>query len=87
MAKTQTKQKKKKQESRGNPNSTWLQMRTGLIIITVVSIGVGIFMGRAVYQIDHNIQEGILWGLGFGGAIWAIFIIALLFNRFVRGNR
>jgi len=87
MAKTQTKQKKKKQESRGNLNSTWLQMRTGLIIITVVSIGIGIFMGRAVYQIDHNIQEGILWGLGFGGAIWAIFIIALLFNRIVRGNR
>ena len=87
MAKQQTKTKKKDSKSKTNSNGPWLQMRTGLIIICIISIAIGVFMGWTIYQIDQNLQEGILWGLGFGGAIWGIFVIALLFNRFVRGNQ
>lgn len=86
MAKTQPKQKKKRPKAKSNPNA-WIEMRTGLIIICIISIAIGGFMGWSVYQIDHNLAEGILWGLGFGGAIWGIFFIALFFNRVVRGNR
>ena len=86
MAKKQPVQSKKKPKAKSNPNA-WIQMRTGLIIICIISIAIGLFMGWTVYQIDNNLSEGILWGLGFGGAIWVIFFIALYFNRVVRGNR
>lgn len=86
MAKIQPIQSKKNPKTKSNPNA-WIQMRTGLIIICIISIAIGLFMGWTVYQIDNNFSEGILWGLGFGGAIWVIFFIALYFNRFVRGNR
>jgi hypothetical protein len=87
MTKKGSKQNKKNSKSKVNPESPWLKMRTGLLIVSIVSIGIGAFMGWAVYQIDKNIMEGLLWGLGFGGAIWGIFFIAFYFNRAVRGKR
>ena len=85
MAKGTKKQTKKTNKSKPDPYSPWIQMRTGLIVITIVSIGMAVFMGLPAYQAMG--LEGILWGLGFGVAIWVIFFGALLFNRFFRGNR
>jgi hypothetical protein len=31
-----------------------------------------------------GIWEGILWGLLFGGSLWVIFLIAILFHRLMR---
>jgi hypothetical protein len=44
-----------------------------------------IFMGWPAYQAMGI--EGILWGLGFGAAIWVIFFGAMYLNRLFRGNR
>lgn len=82
MAKKSKKQTKK---SNMDPNSPWIQMRTGLIIITIVSIGMALFMGIPAYQAMG--LEGILWGLGFGAAVWVIFFGAVFLNRLLRGNR
>jgi hypothetical protein len=85
MAKKQAKQNKKKTKTQGDPTAPWIKMRTGLIIITIVSIGMAIFMGWPAYQAMGF--EGILWGLGFGAAIWVIFFGAIYLNRFFRGDR
>ena len=85
MAKGSKKQTKKNTKSKSDPYSPWIQMKTGLIVITIVSIGMAVFMGIPAYQTMG--LEGILWGLGFGAAIWVIFFGALYFNRLFRGNR
>lgn len=85
MAKGSKNQISKSKKSKDDPYSPWIQMRTGLIVITIVSIGMAIFMGWPAYQALG--VEGILWGLGFGVAIWIIFFGALYFNRLFRGNR
>lgn len=85
MANDSKNQTKKPNKSKVDPNSPWIKMKTGLIVITIVSIGMAIFMGWPAYQAMG--AEGILWGLGFGAAIWVIFFGALYFNRLFRGNR
>jgi hypothetical protein len=85
MAKASKNQKKKSNKSKVDPHSPWIKMRTGLIVISIVSIGMAIFMGWPAYQAMGI--EGILWGLGFGAAIWVIFFGAMYLNRLFRGNR
>jgi hypothetical protein len=85
MAKKQAKKNKKNQKVKSNTNAPWIQMRTGLIIMTIVSIGMAIIMGWPAYQALG--LEGILWGIGFGVAIWVIFFGAIYLNRLLRGNR
>ncbi len=64
----------------------WISMRTGLIVLAIVSIGMSILTAYQAIPVK-GVWEGILWGLFFGGAIWLIFLGYLLFNRLVRGRR
>ena len=87
MAKNLKNQMKKSNKSKVDPHSPWIKMRTGLVVITIVSIGMAVFMGWPVYQATDSLAEGLLWGFGFGIAIWAIFFGAVYLNRLFRGNR
>jgi hypothetical protein len=61
----------------------WISMRTGLIVMALVSIGLGAW---TAYQISYtrSIVESILWGLLFAGSIWLVFFGFMWFNRFLR---
>lgn len=67
-------------------NEPWLSMRTALIIMGVVSAGLAIFVAWTAIQ-TQGVLMGIVWGLIFGAANWAVFLIAFLFFRWSRGGR
>jgi hypothetical protein len=86
LSRRQRKKEQKKQDQETDPTSPWLAMRTGLTIVTILSIGMAIFVAWTVIPATSTV-EGILWGLGFGAGIWFVFVLAFAFNRFVRGKR
>ena len=72
--------------SQKEAEGAWIPMRMGLTIITVISIGMGILTAYSSIAVKGPV-EGTLWGVAFGAGVWVVFMIALLFNRFVRGKR
>jgi len=58
-------------------------MRSGLIIITITSIGMAVLTAWEVIPVK-GWGEGILWGLLFGVLIWIIFFGMIFFNRLIR---
>ncbi len=64
-------------------NGPWLEQKTGLIIIALLSLAFGIFM---IWQLipSEGWGNAILWGLGSAAAIWAVFLLAFGFNKLVR---
>jgi hypothetical protein len=82
------KQQKREAEKRQMEllSKPWISMRTGIIVLAVVSIGMTILTAYQAIPV-RGVLEGILWGLFFGGATWLVFLGYLLFNRFVRGKR
>lgn len=86
--------KKKQTPKKGNTKNTknqqstepWISMRTGLIVVSVMSIGMMAMTGY--YTISAlGWKEGLVWTLGFGAAIWVVFFGFLYFNRFVRNRK
>lgn len=66
-----------------NLSDPWISMRSGLIVMGVISIGLAIW---TAYQAsaDRPLTESILWGVVFGGSLWLVFFGFILFNRFIR---
>jgi phosphoglycerol transferase MdoB-like AlkP superfamily enzyme len=64
-------------------NKPWLSMSSGLLVISLVSLGLAILTAWQAIPIKGWFQ-GILWGVIFGGSIWVIFIGALFLNRLMR---
>jgi hypothetical protein len=83
MAKKSKKKKEEDSKSAKQFNEPWISMRIGLIVITIVSIGMAVLTAWNAVQ-TQGWLEGILWGLGFGAAVWGAFFFMLGFNRFVR---
>lgn len=63
----------------------WIQLRTGLILIGVLSLVFGTF---TAYQVWSAVgwREALLWGLGGAGAVWLAFGVSLLINVITRGT-
>jgi hypothetical protein len=84
----QTNKSSEKQKEKGTsqplqPAGAWISMRTGLILITIVSVGMAVL--TAVQSVPaKGLAEGIMWGLIFGGSIWIIFLVFLLYGRLFR---
>jgi hypothetical protein len=57
-----------------------MSMRTGLIVITITSIGMAVLTTIQAWDTRPPL-EAIFWGIVFGGLIWAIFFGMLFFNR------
>jgi hypothetical protein len=64
-------------------NQPWIPMRVGVIIIAIASVGMAVLTASQVIP-SRGWIEGILWGLLFGGFIWAIFFGNILVNKFLR---
>ena len=62
----------------------WIAMRTGVIIIAIISIVFAVLTGYQAYQSEKDLLDSILLGLAFGGGIWVIFFGNILINRFLR---
>lgn len=87
MAKKSTQNSKPKRQVSGKKLSDpWLGMRTGMLIMGVVSLGMA---GLTAYTAAPAIgwPEAIFWGLVFGLGVWLVFGIFYYFNLFVRGKR
>jgi hypothetical protein len=71
------------EELRKRLSQPWISMRRGLIIMTITSIAMA---GLTAWQVipSKGWLEGILWGLLFGGMIWAIFFGNILINKILR---
>ncbi|MBN1149019.1 MAG: hypothetical protein JXA78_17305 [Anaerolineales bacterium] len=81
-----TPKKEKKVQAQQNLSDPWISMRTGLILVTVISIGMAILTAwTTIPAIGWG--EGLLWAVGFGVAVWLVFIGFFLFNRLVRRKR
>jgi len=65
------------------PTEPWISMRNGIVIITITSIGMAVLTAIQVIPVKGWV-EGILWGLLFGGLIWAIFFGLIIVNRFLK---
>jgi hypothetical protein len=80
---TQDNQPTSAKQKRDTSSQPWLSMRSGIIVMGVVSLGMAALTAyNAIPSV--GIWEGILWGLFFGGSLWLIFLIAFLFHRFMR---
>lgn len=83
--------KRKKKRKRSNKNQwapgtePWLGKKTGLIIIGLVSLALATFI---IWTMSPALGLGmaIIWGLGFGIAMWGVFALALGFNKWIRGR-
>jgi len=65
------------------PNNPWISMRSGLIIITITSLGMAVLTAMQVVPVKGWL-EGVLWGLAYGGMIWIIFFGMIFVNRFLK---
>ena len=61
----------------------WISMRSGLIIISITSIGMAVLTGIQVVP-ALGWGEGLLWSALFGALIWIIFFAMNFVNRFLR---
>ena len=85
MAKDKNKTSKKtKEEKEEFPiNKPWVSMRGGMIIMAIVSVALAVLIASQVIPANGWL-EGILWGLLFGGMIWAIFFGNLWITKKLR---
>lgn len=58
-------------------------MRTGLILVTIASVAMAVLTAWQVIPVKGT-WSGILYGLLFGGMIWAIFFGNIALNRYLR---
>lgn len=80
--------KRKKSRRRSTPptrksGGPWLSTSAGLRGMLVLSL---VLAGFIVWQLypSEGLLRSLLWGLGFGIAIWAVFYLSFAFNTWVR---
>ncbi len=86
------KQPRKKKEEKTpkkevpNINDPWIGQRVGLRFMALLSLVLAIYMAWQLWPSEGPLGS-ILWGLGFGAAIWGVFGLSLAFNKYVRRRR
>jgi hypothetical protein len=74
---------KKQKEEQSLPAQPWVSMRGAMIIMAITSMALAILIAWQVIPANGWL-EGILWGLLFGGMIWAIFFGNLWVSKKLR---
>ncbi len=67
----------------GTGLTPWISFRTGVIIITVCSVGMAVLTAIQYVPVVGWL-EGIGYALLYGAVIWAIFFLSQLFYRWLR---
>lgn len=66
----------------------WISMRSGMIAMGVVSIGITLWTIYQAYAQEGKLTgETLLLGVFFGLSTWLVFFGFILFNRFLRRGR
>ena len=78
-----TKAKNQLKSLAGMEAKPWISMRSGIIIISIVSIGMAVLTAIQAIAVKGWV-EGILWGVVFGALIWALFFGMIFINRLLR---
>jgi hypothetical protein len=73
----------KKSSKQNQSEDAWIPMRTGMIVITLVSVAIGAWTAWNALPAE-GLAKSIFWGFVFGGSIWLIFFGAYFLNRWVR---
>jgi hypothetical protein len=81
--KSSGKEKEQSTKLSSQPTGAWIQMKTGLILISILSIGMAVLTAWQSIPVKGWF-EGILWGVIFGGSIWIIFLGFLFYGRLFR---
>jgi len=84
--KSKAQQEQEAREFQAELSKSWLSMRTGIIIMAIVSIAFAGFVAWN-YVESAGLFKAILIGLMFAGILWAIFIGNYYFNRFLRRKK
>jgi hypothetical protein len=63
-------------------NRSWISMRGGVRIITVISVALGLYTSYSLRA--GGLGESLLWGLIIGGSIWLVFFLVLSLNRVIK---
>lgn len=69
-------------EKKPQLSDPWISMRTGLILIAIVSIAMVVLV-ILTGNPEMPILERALYGLGFGASIWVVAVVFFVFNRFI----
>lgn len=80
---TQAKQPAPNKEKAKPSDQGWIPIRTAMIVIGVVSLAMTVLTGSTTIP-ALGLWEGLLWALIAGGSLWLVFLIGLLFHRFMR---
>ncbi len=64
----------------------WIGRRTGLWIISALSLALGLFMGAQVMPVG-GLQAAVLWSLGAALSIWLAFFFTLTITAWIRGRK
>lgn len=90
MAKKKSKQRMSRKESEAQDreiakamSEPWLDMRSGINMIVIVSLAFGAFMVWQLYPTE-GVGRAIMWGLASTAAVWGVFLIGLGFNKLFR---
>jgi hypothetical protein len=60
---------------------SWISMRSGVRIITVISVALGLFTSYSLQA--EAWSQRLLFGLIIGGSIWLVFFLVLYVNRLI----
>lgn len=73
----------KNSQKADSSREAWIKPRTGLIVIIVISV---LLAGYMFWQLlpSEGFGGALLWGLGAGASIWAVFGLNYLLNKSVR---
>lgn len=75
-----------KNEKIEQSEDAWIPFQTGVILIAVVSVALGVYTAWQAIPMK-GLVEGVLWGVVFGGSIWLIFFGNYLFHRLARRGK
>ena len=77
------KEKLARQEESQDFSAPWIPLRTGIILMSIVSIVLAVLTAIQVVPIK-GMLEGILWGVAYGGGVWVIFLGFYFYYRIFR---
>lgn len=75
--------RKTKKNTSPPASEPWISPRNGLIGMIAVSLALTLWTAWQIHAFKPWL-DSILWGLGFGIAIWLVFGLAYLFTRWAR---
>jgi hypothetical protein len=77
---TRSKRSSEEVPSRSEP---WIKKRTGLWVVGIVGLALGIYTGWQFYP-AIGFWKALLWGVGSAAAVWLVYWLSYLVNVTVR---